>query len=418
MTDPEAQPRELETFVVQLGAALNGSGVPVNVVEARLRRVAAAYGATDARISAFPTSLLLTMALGTSATLELPTDRSGLPRLDQTAAVDRLVATAERGEVAPTEGLRQLGEIRRLPHRFHAVVQLLGYSVMTVGLCLILDPSGKDVAVAAVLGVLVGVLRLIAQRDRALQVLIPVLAAFAVSSVSALAIQASAAAPGLRAMIAALVIFLPGAALTTAVWELTEGQMIAGSSRLVWAGVQLTLLAFGILAGVEAVGISTAEAFIGSPALLGAWAPWVGVLLFAVGVAITHSAPPKSFLALLIVLYTAWVGQFLGGLIFGGLVSGMVGALVMTPAAYLLARTRIGMPAFAMFLPGFWLLVPGALSLIGVTGRASDAASAVSDSTGAAAASVVGVVLGVLCGSVLLQWISAGARRVTAARQT
>src|SRR5918993_143774 len=367
MTDPEAQPRELETFVVQLGAALNGSGVPVNVVEARLRRVAAAYGATDARISAFPTSLLVTMGLGTSATLELTTQLSGVPRLDQTAALDR---------------------------------------------------SGKDVAVAAILGILVGVLRMIGQRDRALQVLIPVLAAFAVSSVSALSIQASAAAPGLRAMIAALVIFLPGAALTTAVWELTEGQMIAGSSRLVWAGVQLTLLAFGILAGVEAVGISTAEAFIGSPALLGAWAPWVGVLLFAVGVAITHSAPPKSFLALLIVLYTAWVGQFSGGLIFGGLVSGMVGALVMTPAAYLLARTRIGMPAFAMFLPGFWLLVPGALSLIGVTGRASDAASAVSDSTGAAAASVVGVVLGVLCGSVLLQWISAGARRVTAARQT
>ena len=96
----------------------------------------------------------------------------------------------------------------------------------------------------------------------------------------------------------------------------------------------------------------------------------------------------------------------------------MIGALVMTPAAYLLARTRIGMPAFAMFLPGFWLLVPGALSLIGVTGRASDAASTVSDTAGAAAASVVGVVLGVLCGSVLLQWITAGARRVSAALPT
>ena len=95
----------------------------------------------------------------------------------------------------------------------------------------------------------------------------------------------------------------------------------------------------------------------------------------------------------------------------------MIGALVMTPTAYLLARTRIGMPAFAMFLPGFWLLVPGALSLIGVTGRASDAASTVSGTAGAAAASVVGVVLGV-CGSVLLQWITAGARRVSAALPT
>lgn len=76
------------------------------------------------------------MGLGTSATLELTTQLAGVPRLDQTAAVDRLVATAERGEVAPTEGLQQLAEIRLLPHRYHAVVQLLGYSVMTVGLCL------------------------------------------------------------------------------------------------------------------------------------------------------------------------------------------------------------------------------------------------------------------------------------------
>jgi hypothetical protein len=67
---------------------------------------------------------------------------------------------------------------------------------------------------------------------------------------------------------------------------------------------------------------------------------------------------------------------------------------------------------------GFWLLVPGALSLIGVTGRASDAASTVSGTAGAAAASVVGVVLGVLCGSVLLQWITVGARRLSAALPT
>ena len=46
-------------------------------------------------------------------------------------------------------------------------------------------------------------------------------------------------------MIAALVVFIPGVALTTAVLELTEGQMISGSSRLVWAATQLGLIASG-----------------------------------------------------------------------------------------------------------------------------------------------------------------------------
>ena len=47
--------------------------------------------------------------------------------------------------------------------------------------------------------------------------------------------------------------------------------------------------------------------------------------------------------------------------------SGFVGAVVMTLVAYLLARLPSTMPVYAMFLPGFWLLVPGSLGLIGLT---------------------------------------------------
>ena len=80
----------------------------------------------------------------------------------------------------------------------------------------------------------------------------PFVAAFTVALLTALAVKHDVTDPGLRAMIAALVVFIPGVALTTAVLELTEGQMISGSSRLVWAATQLGLIAFGIVAGVSA----------------------------------------------------------------------------------------------------------------------------------------------------------------------
>jgi uncharacterized membrane protein YjjP (DUF1212 family) len=416
MTTSDGDLRELQTFVVQLGAAMNAVSVPVFTVQERLQRVAAAYGATDPRISAFPTSLLVSMGRGESATLELTTPLASTPRLDQISAVDRLVSEAEQARLSPSDGLRRLDEIRTLAPRYRWLVALLGYSVLTIGICLILSPAAKDVLVAAILGVFVGVLRLIARNESTLQILMPVLAAFSVSALTALAAQADLADPGLRAMIAALVVFLPGAALTTAVTELAGGEMIAGSSRLVWATVQLLLLAFGILAGVEAVGISASEVFSGSAPLLGEWAPWLGVLVYAVGVSIAHSAPKGSFAGLLVVLYAAWIGQFVGNQLFGGFVSGLVGALVMTPVAYILARTRFGMPAFAMFLPGFWLLVPGALSLIGLTELAGDTSTATGDSIAAATASIVAVALGVLCGTLIYQWLTVGARRVAAAR--
>ena len=138
---------------------------------------------------------------------------------------------------------------------------------------------------------------------------------------------------GLRPMVAALVVFLPGAASTTSVLELAEGQMISGSSRLVSGCVQLALLAFGILAGIEAVGVPASRVLLGSSQLLGPWAPWLGVLIFAVGVTVANSAPPKSLLTLLVVLFAAFSGQVLSNIFLGAYISALIGAAVMTVAS-------------------------------------------------------------------------------------
>ena len=218
--------------------------------------------------------------------------------------------------------------------------------------------------------------------------------------------------PGLRAMIASLVVFIPGVALTTAFLELTEGQMVAGSSRLVWGGTQLGLLAFGIVVGIGMVGVSAQRAFSSSDALLGAWAPWLGVLLFAVGVAVAHSAPPGSFPSLLVVLYAAWVGQVVGNELFGAYASGFTGALVMTVAAYLLAGLPSAMPVYAVFLSGFWLLVPGTLGLIGLTTVLAIPESASTEDILAIVASIASVALGVMCGIELHSWLTRAGGRI------
>jgi uncharacterized membrane protein YjjB (DUF3815 family) len=234
------------------------------------------------------------------------------------------------------------------------------------------------------------------------QVLLPVIAAFCVSALSALAVKHDLIEPGLRAMVASLVVFLPGAALTTAVLELAGGQMVSGSSRLVSGATQLALLAFGILAGIEAVGIPSAHVFAGSNRVLGSWAPWVGVLVFAAGVTVAYSAPARSFVGLLIVLYAAWIGQVAGNALFGGYVSAFVGALVMTPVAAWVARLPSAMPRYASFLPGYWLLVPGALGLIGLAEFAGNTGAAGRQDLAATIISLFAVAIGVLCGTLLL----------------
>ena len=250
---------ELLLFLADLGAALNAIGETVDAIEQRLDLIARAYGLEEARFSVFPTSLFLTLGRGEAATIE-PTRR-----LSQHRASTRsqpCTGSPRRRSVAasPRDGIARLEEIRATGSRFGPLASVLGYTTLTVGIALILHPALRDVAAAAVLGTIVGVLRLLARGRRSLEVLMPFLAAFAVALLSALAVKYEITDPGLRAMIASLVVFIPGVALTTAVLELTEGQMISGSSRLVWAATQLGLLAFGIVAGVSAAGVSPSTA--------------------------------------------------------------------------------------------------------------------------------------------------------------
>jgi uncharacterized membrane protein YjjP (DUF1212 family) len=412
-TDPRPDElRDLQTFIVLLGAAMNDAGETVQSVQRRLTRVARAYGAGAARISAFPTFMMVSMGRGEPVTLEVASSLAATPRLDQIAALDRLVRDAELGVVPVDEGLRRLDAIGELRPRFGRVQGILGYAVLTLGLCLILHPAPRDVTAAAALGAVVGFLRWVVRGPSPAQILLPVFAAFAVSALAALAVEQGLAGPGLRAMVASLVVFLPGAAMTTAVLELAAGQMVSGTSRLVAGGMQLGLLAIGIVAGIEAVDVPSTLVFQESPDELGAWAPWLGVLVFATGVVVAHSAPRRSFPGLLVVLYATWTGQFVANEVFGGYVSAFVGAVVMTPVAVWVSRLPSAMPPHASFLPGFWLLVPGALGLMGLAQVAGDADVAGTEDLVATVVTIFAVALGVLCGSLLVAWTSATGRVV------
>ena len=326
-------------------------------------------------------------------------------RLDQVSTLYALVDRAETGAIDPTAGLAELRAIRAMRPRHGRVVTVLAYVVLTVGLCLILQPTATDVAISAVLGAIVGTLLLISRGHPSLMILVPGLCATLVSALSFEAVTHGVADdPGLRTLIAPLITFLPGGMLTTGTVELASGEMVAGASRLVSGVVQLLLLSFGIVAGAEIAGLPPQDAVRDVQVnLLGWWAPWLGVLVFGLAAAVFFSAPRGSLPWLLLVLGVAWIGQVLGGQAVSPEVSGFVGALAMTPVALAIARIPGGPPSQVTFLPAFWLLVPGAIGLIGVATVVGDPSSAEVGDLLKPMGSILSVALGVLCGVTLFR---------------
>jgi uncharacterized membrane protein YjjP (DUF1212 family) len=400
--------RELHAFVLEIGRALSLAGAAVSETQERLTRIAAANGADDARIVVLPTALMIAFGRAHWATIEAIPQMSGALRLDQISELYELVKEAEQGAVEPAEGLRRMAAIRTMRPRHGVVVTVLGYVVMTIGLCLVLQPSWSDVAIAAGFGALVGCVVLLARERQTLVVLVPVISAVVVSALTFELVKHGVADPGLRTLIAPLVTFLPGGVLTTATVELASGEMVAGASRLVFGTLQMLLLAFGIVAGAELAGLPSESVLQDEHAnLLGWWAPWLGVVVFGVAAALYFSAPRGAVRWVLVVLLAAWLGQVLGDRLVGPAVSGFFGALAMTPVALAVARLPSGPPSQVAFLPAFWLLVPGAIGLIGVTEVLGNPAAASLQDLVEPFGSIVSIALGVLCGVSLFNGVVA-----------
>lgn len=411
-TDADAGPDPATLdFLLELGRALVDAGDAINHVQETLEEVAAVHGAREVGIVVMPTALFISVPGRDGVQTEVAGAGSTPLRLDQVEEVFRVVAAARTGSLGPTAGLVALARARTAPPPFGPRLMLVGHVLFTLGLVLILRGGWPELALGAVLGLLVGALQLGGDRLRpGYHPFLPVVAAL---GASVIVFTTARLFPGLEVfppLVASLVAFLPGALLTTAVFELSTGQIVSGAGRLAAGGLRLVLLALGILAGSSLVGLPAGA--IGDPptGAVGVLAPWAGVAVFGVGVVLFKGARRSSLPWVLLVLYVAYAGQVVGGLFFGSALSAFFGALAMTPVAMIAARQPTGPPALVSFLPGFWLLVPGAVGLEGVTqfldqDTLGGIASLVTMGT-----SMVGISLGVLLGLVIATEVAARTR--------
>lgn len=180
----DAPADELRAFVLAAGRALSLAGAAVSETQERLTRIATAAGATDAHVVVLPTALVIALDGGSPPIVESVPQLTGALRLDQVSVLYDVVRLAESGTLTLAEGRRRLHAMSVMRPRHGRVVTVLGHVIMTVGLCLLLRPTPRDIVLAAGLGALVGGLRLLTAGHRTATVLVPVLAAIIVSALT------------------------------------------------------------------------------------------------------------------------------------------------------------------------------------------------------------------------------------------
>lgn len=405
-TAPKHEPADLLEFLYRLAQAYLACGEQTAQVELLLRRIASSYSARRARVVCFPTAIFISFHIDDKEHVTIAEGPLQTLRLDQMADVYALGARAQRGEVDLREGMQELTAILKKPPRFGPLGTIVGHTILTAGVAVVLNPALITIAVAACLGVVVGAMKLL-MRDRPLfSVPLPVVGAILVSSIVFQSVKLGLPVDPLHVLVPPLVTFLPGAMLTFGMIELAYGDMVSGASRLITGFVQLVLLVFGILAGAALVGMrhdtlpETAVQIVTIP-----WLPWIGAIIFGVGVSLHFSSPKRSLPWMLLVVLLAFSAQRLSAPLVGNQFSGFFGTLVATPLGYLIQLRFRGPPPMVTFLPSFWLLVPGALGLLSVKRMLSDTTSGI-DGLISAVFVFASIALGTLFGASVYKWLT------------
>lgn len=412
--DTDAPDVGVTAMLGELGAALLAASQATSDVEETVDRLARQYDRADLRVFVLPTIVMVEDPRRASSQTSLFAADGTALRLDQVDAVERLVRQASQSTPSPQDVVARLSAIRSAPPRFGPVLTVFGYTLLTVGFGLVLNPTLTALPVYVLLGVVVGSIVLIGARVATLSLILPVLTAFSVTLLISVLVRPLVHDDVLRLVAPSLVSFLPGLTLTIAAVELTSGQMMAGASRLVSGIARLGLLAFGVYAGISLAGEPPPPTT--APVQLGAWAPWAGIVLVALGYYLYSAAPRRSLMWILYALVVAYSAQLLGDALVGAEMSGLVGALIVIPAVMLAGRLAASPSTAVMLTCAYWLLVPGAMGFIGLSEAASGTSGA-TDTILRTFGSLTAIAIGMLLGAGLSRDVMAMSRGWRQARR-
>lgn len=388
---------DVERLMAAIGQAQLSAGYPVNEVNDTLARISQAYERPQLTGYVLPNAVFVDdERTGRARVL---TSDIGSMRLDQATQVHRVVRDAVTRHLNPIDAIAKLAAVQDMRARFPQWMVVLANGLAAAGFALVFRVSLWGVLIAGVLGALVGLALALTASRPTLAALVPFtsafIAAFVVFTASA---YFDAEVQPVRVVAAPLITLIPGVGLTRGTQELANNQIVSGSSRLISASVQILVLTFGILTGARLAPLQDYNFADLTDALLPWWAAWIGVLVFAIGQSIVSNEPRGAMrIVVVLLLATYGVQTLVSATIDPILASGVAAGAALLGATVVQRRSRRGFPAFALFEPVFWLLVPGSLGLVALTQEfaARDAALTQQvDAAGNNTSSVIGLTTG------------------------
>lgn len=365
MNDASASLKDRAGFVIALARRLHEYGTAAPRLEEAIARVSARLG-LGCDVLSTPTSIVLSFSAH-SRELDVVADITQVIRLApgevnlrRLCAVDEIADRVIDGSLDLQKGYRQLLELGRPPSLRTRWLIVLSFGPASASVATLLKASWMDLLVVAVLGWLIGLLALWAERRPRLSNSFEAVSALLVTVIATLFSTYVAPLTLNAVILASLIVLLPGMTLTTAVRELSSQHLVSGVARMAGAMASLLKLTFGAVAAAQfcrVLGIVPSGALLPSVPV---WVEWVGLFAGALSFAVLFRSAPRDGFTVVAAVMFGYALTRLGGAQFGPEFGVFVAGLGVGAASNLYA-TLYQRPGAVIREPGIILLVPGSV---------------------------------------------------------
>ena len=357
-------------FVVETARRLHQYGTAAPRLEMAVARVGERLG-LRVEVWSSPTAIILSASELSHATrlaqmtqvMRLPPGDTNLAKLCKVDSIaDRVIA----GDLDIDAGFRQLELLSQPTSRRQEGMIVLAFGIAAAMVATLLRGGWADVQAAGLIGLVIGQLTIssshhprLAPASDAISALLATLIAGAISSIiTPVDVK--------TVVVSALIVLMPGLALTNAVRELSTQHLASGSARMAGALATLLKLTFGALAGAQIMAVLGWHGKVTTIHAVPNWAQAPALLLGAAAFAVLFQAAIRDWPLVMLAAISGYLSTRLGTGLYGPSFGVFIGGLVVGALSNLYARYR-RRPGALVREPGIILLVPGSVGFSSIS---------------------------------------------------
>ncbi len=349
-------------FLTKMAGALGSHGAAAHRLEDALAACARRLG-IHAEFFATPTGVFVTVGdLDNQRTRITPIESFDV-NIEKLTLLDRVLTDVAEGRLGVREGLAELDQIESAPNRYGPVATTLSFGLISACAAIFFNGSLADSITAGIIGLCAGLLAWISSKDRSWARVLEFASGALAAGIASLAqwITGDAVEP-IIAMLAGLIVLIPGMTLTTAVNELATRHLVSGSARLMGALIVFVMIGFGVAVGLR-IGEFIPDGAGGASLSFPEWFDFIALIITAVPLLALFRTGPKQILWVLLAALIGYAGARLGAYTLGPGLGACVGAFLVGITSNACARL-LNRPAAVMTAPGILLLVPGSIGFM------------------------------------------------------